>query len=66
MTKFKVKTKINAALQTAFDISCNIDVCQKSASTTNEIAIAGLTSRLINLNKTVYLAWETFWFVPYT
>lgn len=53
MTKFKVKTKINASLQTVFDISRDIDVHQKSASPTYEIAIAGVTSGLINYNETV-------------
>ena len=53
MTKFKIKTRINAPLQTVFDIARDIDVHQKSASPTNEIAIAGVTSGLINLNETV-------------
>lgn len=53
MTKFKIKTRINAPLQTVFDLSRDIDVHQKSASPTNEIAIAGVTYGLINLNETV-------------
>ncbi|SHG45332.1 Ligand-binding SRPBCC domain-containing protein [Flavobacterium micromati] len=53
MTKFKVKTKITAPLQTVFNISCDIDVHQKSVSPTKKIAIAGVTSGLINLNETV-------------
>jgi len=53
VTTFKIKTKINAPLQTVFDISRDIDVHQKSASPTNEIAVAGVTSVLINLNETV-------------
>ena len=53
MTKLKIKTKINAPLQTVFDISRNIDVPKQSASPTKEIAVAGVTFGLINLNETV-------------
>jgi ligand-binding SRPBCC domain-containing protein len=64
MTKFKVKTKITAPLQTVFNISCDIDVHQKSASTTNEIAIADVTSGLINLNEII--TWRGKHFGLYT
>ena len=53
MTRIKIRTKINASIQTVFDISRNIDVHQESASPTNEIAIDGVTSGLINYNETV-------------
>nr|WP_315202241.1 SRPBCC family protein [uncultured Flavobacterium sp.] len=53
MTTINLTTKIKAPKQTVFDASRNIDVHQKSASKTNEKAIAGTTSGLINLNETV-------------
>lgn len=46
-------TKINAPLQTVFDLSRNIDVHQLSASQTAEKAIAGKTSGLIGFDETV-------------
>jgi ligand-binding SRPBCC domain-containing protein len=53
MTTIKLITKINASKQIVFDLARNIDVHQNSASKTNEKAIAGTTSGLINLNETV-------------
>ena len=53
MTRIKIRTKINAPIQIVFDISRDIDVHQKSASPTKEIAIDGITSGLINYNETV-------------
>ena len=53
MTRIKIRTKINAPIQTVFDISRDIDVHQKSASPTKETAIDGITSGLINYNETV-------------
>jgi ligand-binding SRPBCC domain-containing protein len=53
MTRIKIRTKINAPIKTVFDISRDIDVHQKSASPTKEIAIDGVTSGLINYNETV-------------
>lgn len=53
MTRIKIRTKINAPIQTVFDISGDIDVQQKSASPTKETAIDGITSGLINYNETV-------------
>lgn len=53
MTTINITTKINAPKQIVFDASRNIDVHQQSASKTNEVAIAGITSGLINLNETV-------------
>lgn len=53
MTRIKIRTKINAPIQTVFDISRDIDVHQKSASPTQETAIDGITSGLINYNETV-------------
>lgn len=53
MTTINLTTIINAPKQIVFDLSRNIDVHQNSASQTNEIAIAGVTTGLININETV-------------
>jgi ligand-binding SRPBCC domain-containing protein len=53
MTTIYLSTKIKASIQTVFDASRNIDIHQLSASKSNEKAIAGVTSGLINLNETV-------------
>jgi ligand-binding SRPBCC domain-containing protein len=53
MTTIHITTIIKAPIQQVFDNSRNIDLHQESASQTNEVAIAGVTSGLINLNETV-------------
>lgn len=53
MTTINLITKINAPKQIVFDLSRNIDIHQNSASQTNEKAIDGVTSGLINYNETV-------------
>lgn len=53
MTTIHLTTKIKASKQIVFDASRNIDIHQQSASKSNEAAIAGITSGLINLNETV-------------
>ena len=53
MTTIYLTTKIKAPIQTVFDASRNIDIHQLSASKSNEKAIAGVTSGLINLYETV-------------
>ncbi|MGO4906090.1 SRPBCC family protein [Flavobacterium sp. W20_MBD1_R3] len=53
MTTIKIRTKIKAPLQVVFDLSRDIDVHQKLASATKELAIEGITSGLINYNETV-------------
>jgi ligand-binding SRPBCC domain-containing protein len=53
MTTINLVTKIKAPVQIVFDFSRNIDIHQQSASKTNETAIAGVTSGLINYNETV-------------
>ena len=53
MTTINLITKINATKKVVFDLSRNIDIHQNSASKTNEKAIAGVTSGLINYNETV-------------
>lgn len=53
MTTIRLITKINAPIQTVFDLARNIDVHQQSTFKSNEKAIAGVTSGLININETV-------------
>jgi ligand-binding SRPBCC domain-containing protein len=53
MTTIHLTTKINAPIQTVFDLARNIDVHQQSTFQSNEKAIAGVTSGLINVNETV-------------
>jgi len=53
MTTIRLITKIKAPIQIVFDLSRNIDIHQKTASKTNEKAIAGRTSGLIEWNETV-------------
>jgi ligand-binding SRPBCC domain-containing protein len=53
MTTINLITKIKAPIQTVFDLSRNIDIHQQSASKSNEKAIDGVTSGLINHNETV-------------
>ena len=53
MTTITLTTKIKASKQIVFHASRNIDIHQQSASKSNEKAIDGITSGLINLNETV-------------
>lgn len=53
MTTIIVTTKIKAPIETVFDIARNIDIHQLSAVKSNEKAINGKTSGLIELNETV-------------
>ena len=53
MTTIKITTEINAPIQTVFDLNRNIDIHKQSTSKSNETAIAGVTSGLINKNETV-------------
>ncbi|WP_339889310.1 SRPBCC family protein [uncultured Flavobacterium sp.] len=56
MAIINLNTRINAPKQIVFDLARNIDVHQNSASKTNEKAIAGTTSGLINLNE--FVTWK--------
>ena len=53
MTRIKITTTINAPIEIVFNNCRNIDIHQYSASKTNEKAIAGRTSGLINKDETV-------------
>ncbi|MDQ1096781.1 MULTISPECIES: SRPBCC family protein [Chryseobacterium] len=48
-----LKTKINADILTVFDLARNVDVHRNSMSDTEEIAIAGRTTGLIETGETV-------------
>lgn len=51
-----LNTIIYAPIQRVFDVSCSIDLHEKSMAHTNERAVAGRKNGLINLNETV--TWE--------
>ncbi|QLG45643.1 SRPBCC family protein [Costertonia aggregata] len=53
MPKIELTTKIAAPIEIVFDLSRSIDLHKISTSHTNEEAIAGKTSGLIELNETV-------------
>ncbi|WP_409415484.1 SRPBCC family protein [Flavobacterium sp. PS2] len=53
MTTIHLTTKIKAPKQIVFDNSRDINVHQQSASKSNEVAITGVTTGLINYNETV-------------
>ncbi|WP_312343090.1 hypothetical protein [Chryseobacterium binzhouense] len=53
MSKIHLKTIIKADIETVFDLARDIDLHQKSASQTNETAVAGKTSGLIKEGKSV-------------
>lgn len=53
MPVIKLETKINAPIERVFDLARSIDLHTKSASASNEEAIGGRTSGLIELDETV-------------
>lgn len=53
MIEIYLETFINADIRKVFDLSRNIDFHQKSTAKTNEKAITGKTSGLIELGETV-------------
>lgn len=53
MPKIIIHTQIHAEREKVFDLARSIDLHQVSAQHTNEKAIAGRTSGLIELNETV-------------
>lgn len=53
MPAIHLTTFINAPVQRVFDLSRSINLHKKSLERTGEIAVAGTTSGLINLNETV-------------
>ena len=62
MPTIAVTTEIAAPVETVFDLSLSIDLHVESTSLTNETAVAGRTTGLIELGETV--TWEaTHFFV---
>ncbi len=53
MTTIKLITEINAPIQTVFDLNRSIDIHKQSTSKSDETAIAGITTGLINIGETV-------------
>ncbi|MXS71814.1 cell division protein [Flavobacteriaceae bacterium W22] len=53
MSKIHLKTIIKADIETVFDLARDIGLHQKSASQTNETAVAGKTSGLIEEGESV-------------
>lgn len=53
MPRIELRTKIKADKQIVFDLSRSIDLHKTSTEQTNETAISGKTSGLIELNETV-------------
>ncbi len=53
MTTIELKTKIEAPIETVFNLSRDIDFHMESASRTKEVAISGKTKGLISLDETV-------------
>ncbi|PEL07650.1 SRPBCC family protein [Bacillus sp. AFS017336] len=56
MPIIKISMLINAPLEVCFDLARNIDIHMESTSDTNEIAVKGRTSGLIELGESV--TWE--------
>lgn len=53
MSSIHLTTIINAPVERVFDLSRSINLHKISTATTREIAIAGITTGLININETV-------------
>ena len=53
MPKIEITTEIYSKIDICFDLSRSIDLHKISTAKTNEQAISGITSGLINLNETV-------------
>ena len=53
MPRIEIKTQIKAPIQIVFDLARNIDLHKLSTSQTNETAIAGKTSGLIDIGESV-------------
>lgn len=56
MPKITLHTRIKADIQTCFDLARDIDFHQRSMEASNERAVAGKTSGLIELGESV--TWE--------
>ena len=61
MPTIRLTTEIAAPIEVVFDLARSIDLHEKSTSQTNEEAVAGRTSGLIELGETV--TWEATHFL---
>ncbi|WP_245869986.1 hypothetical protein [Pedobacter ginsengisoli] len=61
MPIIRIETFINTDQAKVFDLARNIDLHQVSTAHTNERAIAGKTSGLIELNESVTWGSQAFW-----
>jgi ligand-binding SRPBCC domain-containing protein len=61
MSTIQISTKINAPIDRCFDLARSIDLHRISTSSTEEKAVAGVTSGLIGLGETV--TWEATHFL---
>ena len=62
MTSIRLITKINAPIETVFDLARDIDFHQQSTAQSHEKAIAGRISGLIELGETVTFRGKHFGF----
>ena len=53
MAEIIISTQVNSRIETVFDLSRSIELHKISTSQTNEEAVAGVTSGLMNLHDTV-------------
>ena len=60
MTTIRLETTIKADIQVCFDLARSIDLHKISTARTNENAIAGVTSGLVNTND--FVTWEAVHF----
>lgn len=65
MSLIKIETLIDADIKTCFDLARNIDLHQESLKHSGEIAIAGKTSGLIELDESVTWEAKHFGFVQH-
>ena len=61
MPRIELRTEIKSRIEICFDLSRSIDLHKISTVHTNEEAVAGITSGLINLHETV--TWEATHFL---
>ena len=53
MAEIIISTQVNSRIDTVFDLSRSVELHKISTSQTNEEAVAGITSGLMNLHDTV-------------
>src|SRR5437868_6934886 len=56
MPVIQIETRIRASLEACFDLARSVDMHVRSTALTNEVAVGGVTSGLLELNQEV--TWE--------